>query len=297
MLTSDELRGIYVAIVTPFTEEDEVDVDGLRELVDFYISRGIHGIMTTGGNGEFPHLLPEERRMVLETVVDSVRGRVPVIACTSACSVKETVLYTKHAESAGADAAIVVQPYYFNLPGDRILEYYREVAGSTELPIVIYNNPGYTKNPIPPALMVKLLEMDKVIGLKQSEYDISQMVEIIRSAGDNVSIMTGIDSQLFPALCVGARGIFSTAACVIPERMVKLYETFVRGDTAGAFRMFMELQVINRFFEYDPGYVAPCKEALRMMGLPAGHVRSPLPSLSEKEGGELREAMIQLGLL
>lgn len=286
MLTSDELRGIHVAIVTPFTEKDEVDVDGLRELVDFYISRGIHGIMTTGGNGEFPHLLPEERRMVLETVVDSVRGRVPVIACTSACSVKEIVLYMKHAESAGADAAIVVQPYYFNLPGDRIFEYYREVAGSTDLPIVIYNNP------IPPALMVKLLEMEKVIGLKQSEYDISQLVEITRLVGDTASIMTGIDSQLYPALCLGAREIFSTAACVIPDRMVRRYETFVKGDTAGAFRMFMERQVLNRFFEYDQGYVAPCKGALRMMGLPAGHVRPPLSSLSEDERSELREAML-----
>lgn len=296
MLTPEGLKGIYVAIVTPFTEKDEVDVEGLEELVEFYISKGVHGIMTTGGNGEFPHLLPDERKIVLETVVESVKGRIPVIACTSACSVKETVVYTNHAEATGADAVIIVQPYYFNLSDDQILEYYRTVAGSTELPIVIYNNPGYTKNPISPALMVKLLEMENVIGLKQSEYDISQLVEIIRLAG-SASIMTGIDSQLYPALCIGARGIFSTAACVIPDRMVKLYETFVKGDTARAFRMFMEMQVLNRFFEYDPGYVAPCKEALGMMGLPAGHVRSPLPSLSENEKGELREAMMQLNLL
>ncbi|MDH7509306.1 MAG: 4-hydroxy-tetrahydrodipicolinate synthase [Methanomassiliicoccales archaeon] len=297
MLGVANLKGIFVAIVTPFTHGDEVDVEGLRKLVDFYIKNGIHGIMTTGGNGEFPHLLPEERKVVLEHVVDAVRGRIPVIACTTGCSVKETILYTKHADNAGADAAIIVQPYYFKLPPEQIFRYYEAVANSTEIPIVVYNNPGYTKNPIPPKLMTRILNIRNVIGLKQSEYDISQTIEIIRVMGDQVSVMTGIDSQLFPALCIGAKGIFSTAACVIPKQMVELYETFMRGDVRKALEIHMKLQTINRFFEYDPGYVAPCKEALRLMGLPAGHVRPPLPELSNEERVQLKEALVNLGVL
>ncbi|MEM2936800.1 MAG: dihydrodipicolinate synthase family protein, partial [Candidatus Bathyarchaeia archaeon] len=262
MLTAEKLRGIVPAMVTPFTLHDEVDVKGLKKLTNHLIECGVHGLMTTGGNGEFPHLLPDERRRVLEVVVDEANGRVPVIACTTACSTKETILYTKHAEDTGADAAIVVQPYYYKLPDDQIFEYYQRIAEGTDLPLVVYNNPGYTGNAIPPNLMVRILFLDGVIGLKQSEYDLSQTLEIIRQVGDKVSIMTGIDSQVFPILCIGGRGVFSTAACVVARQMVELYETFERGDIKGALKLHMKLQILNRFFEYDPGYVAPCKEAL-----------------------------------
>jgi 4-hydroxy-tetrahydrodipicolinate synthase len=206
VLTAEKLRGIVPAMVTPFTPDDEVDVEGLKKLTENLIECGIHGIMTTGGNGEFPHLLPDERRKVLEVVLDETNGRVPVIACTTACSTRETILYTKHARDTGADAAIVVQPYYYKLPDAQIFEYYQRIAAETDLPIVVYNNPGYTGNAIPPSLMVRILTLDGVIGLKQSEYDISQTLEIIRQVGYKVSIMTGIDSQVFPILCIGGRG-------------------------------------------------------------------------------------------
>jgi len=297
VLTAEKLRGIVPAMVTPFTPQDEVDVKGLKKLTNHLIECGVHGIMTTGGNGEFPHLLPDERRKVLEVVVDEANGRVPVIACTTACSTRETVLYTKHARDTGADAAIVVQPYYYKLPDAQILEYYQRIAEETDLPIVVYNNPEYTGNAIPPNLMVRILSLDGVIGLKQSEYDMSQTLEIIRRVGDKVSVMTGIDSQVFPVLCIGGRGAFSTAACVVARQMVELYETFEGGDVKGALKLHMKLQALNRFFEYDPGYVAPCKEALTMLGLPAGHVRSPLPRLTEQEKVQLKEALMELKLL
>ena len=222
MLTVERLKGIVAAVVTPFTIDDEIDIEALAKLVSYLVERGIHGIMTTGGNGEFPHLLPDERKEVLEVVVDSVKGRNPVIACTTRCSIKETLLYTKHAEDAGAEAAILVPPYYYKLPPDGLFKYYKTVAEGTELPLIVYNNPGYTKNPIPPKLMFKILSIRGVIGLKQSEYDISQTIEILRQMGEKVSIMTGIDSQLFPILCVGGRGIFSTAACRVRREMNEL---------------------------------------------------------------------------
>ena len=297
MLTAEKLKGIIAAVVTPFTSDDEFDQVGLEKLLRHLVENGVHGIMTTGGNGEFPHLLPDERKKVLQTTVDSVKGKVPVIACTTACSVKETILNTQHAENAGADAAILVPPYYYKLPPEQIYQYYKSIAEKTKLPIVVYNNPGYTGNPIPPKLSVQILAIKGVIGLKQSEYDISQMMEILRQTNEKVSILTGIDSQLFPALCVGGRGIFSTAACVVPRQMVRLYDTFNRGDIRTALRIKMELQILNRFFEYDPGYVAPCKEALRILGLPGGHVRAPLPSLTKEEKVQIKGAMVKLGLV
>ncbi len=297
MMKASDLRGVIAAIPTLFTPEDELDVEGLETLVNFCVDNGVHGIMTTGGNGEFPHLLPEERKQVLETTIETVNGRVPVIACTTACSTKETVLYTEHAETEGADAAIVVPPYYFNLPSEQIFEYYEDVARNTQLPIVVYNNPNYTKNPIPPELMERILDIEGMIGVKQSESNISQATEIIRTKGEEISVMTGIDSQFFPALCIGAKGIFSTASSVVPGLMVELYETFQEGEIMKALELHKELQALNRFFEYDPGYVAPCKEALSLMGMPSGHARAPLPSLSDKDREKIEDALIRLSVL
>ncbi|MEM2926200.1 MAG: 4-hydroxy-tetrahydrodipicolinate synthase [Candidatus Bathyarchaeia archaeon] len=296
-ISRETLEGIIPALVTPFTPNDEVDEAALRKLIRYVLENGVHGVMTTGGNGEFPHLLREERMKVLEVTVDEVDGRVPVIACTSACSVKEAVLLGKHAEDSGADALILVPPYYFKLPEESILDFYKRIAEQVTLPIVVYNNPAYTGHNIGPALMERLAEIPGVVGLKQSNPDLSQTLEIIRSLGNRISVLTGIDSQLFPVLSIGGRGVFSTAACVIPKQMVEVYEAFRRKEFEKALRLHMRIQVLNRFFEYEPGYVAPCKEALSMIGLPCGAVRAPLPPLKEKERKELREALKYVELI
>lgn len=296
-VSRETLEGVIPALVTPFTRDDEVDEKALRRLIRYVLENGVHGVMTTGGNGEFPHLLMEERRRVLEVSVDEVNGRVPLIACTSACSVKEAVSLGRHAEDSGADALILVPPYYFKLPEESILDFYRRIAEAVELPMIVYNNPAYTGHNISPALMGRIAEIPGIVGLKQSNPDISQTLEIVRSLGGRISVLTGIDSQLFPVLSIGGRGVFSTAACVMPRQMVELYEAFKRGDFEEARRLHMRIQVLNRFFEYEPGYVAPCKEALAILGLPCGTVRAPLPSLKERERGELREALRLVGLL
>lgn len=297
MLKASDLKGIIPALITPFDEREELSLEPLKKLVNHLIECGVHGVMTTGGNGEFPHLLPDERKRVLEVVVEEVNGRVPVIACTSACSVKEVVEYSKHALDVGADAVIITPPYYFKLPPHSIKEHYERVAESVDIPIVVYNNPEYTGNNIDPKLMREISEIDGVIGLKQSNYDISETIEIIRLVGDRISVLTGIDSQLYPTLCVGGKGIFSTAACIVPREMVKLYDEFINGRVEEAFKIHLKLQVLNRLLEYDPGYVAPCKEALNLMGFNCGPVRAPLPKLSEDELKELKHALRSLGLI
>jgi 4-hydroxy-tetrahydrodipicolinate synthase len=145
--------------------------------------------------------------------------------------------------------------------------------------------------------MARLADIPGIVGLKQSNYDISQTLEIIRLVGDRIAVLTGIDSQLLPVMSIGGCGIFSTAACVIPREMVAIYEAVKQGDIAKASEIQRQIQILNRFFEYDPGYVAPCKEALEMLGLRVGRVRMPLPSLTEMQRSELQKALRQLGLL
>lgn len=297
MLTKSELRGVVVAIVTPFTEDEKLDKESLKRITNYLLGKGVHGIMTTGGTGEGPHLLREERKAVTQVVVETVRGQIPVIAGTAACSTMETILLTKDAAEVGADAAIVTPPFYFTLPDNCLYEHYERLAASVDIPVIIYNNPLYTGNNLQPELIAKLTDIDGIIGLKQSNADLGQLVEVIRLVGNKISILTGIDSQFYPSLCAGSKGIFSTAAGVVPQQMVDLFNAFVKGNHQAASAIHMKLQSLNRFFEYDPGYVAPCKEALKMLGLPAGPVRQPLPHLTEQHKTQIRQALSNLGLL
>ena len=167
--------GVIAAIVTPFDEAGRVDASALRTITNYLIDGGVHGIMTTGGTGEFPHLLPQERRLVTQTVVQEAAGRVPVIAGTAACSTRETILLTNDAAEAGANAAIITAPYYFPLPENALHDHYTEVARATRFPIVVYNNPSYTGNNLSPALIARLSNLEHIIGLKQSNADMGQL--------------------------------------------------------------------------------------------------------------------------
>ena len=231
-----------------------------------------------------------------EIVAAEAAGAVPVYAGTAACSTWEAVALMEDAADAGADAAILTPPFYFRIPDAELYRHFEDVAGAGMLPVVVYNNPLYTGNALSPGLIASLMEVDNVIGLKQSEDDLGQLVEAMRlSAGTGRSLLTGIDSQFYAALSVGARGIYSTAAAIVPAEMVRLWDLVQAGDHARALAQHQRLQPLNRFLEYDPGYVSPTKEALTMMGLDCGPVRRPLPDFPAAERGALREALALLG--
>jgi 4-hydroxy-tetrahydrodipicolinate synthase len=296
-----ELRGIVSAIATPFDEALDVDYAAVAELASRVVSAGVHGIMATGGTGEFPHLEPDERLGVVRTIVQAVGGQVPVIAGTAACDLRQTLRLAEQAADAGADAVISVPPYYFPLPDAALADYFTRLSEGSALPLFIYNNPLYTGNPLSPQLLVELLELPNVVGIKQSEADLGQLVEIIHQVhvvrGLRRGLFTGIDSQLTGALASGADGIFSTAAGIVPRQMVELFDASERGDFADARSRQLQLQPLNRFLEYDPGYVAPAKEALAMIGLDVGQPRPPLPRLSDEQRLQLRQALLAVGAI
>jgi 4-hydroxy-tetrahydrodipicolinate synthase len=289
-------KGVIPAIPTPFTADGRsVDEAALRRVVRHVVEAGVHGIMTTGGTGEFPHLSRDERRFVTEVVVSEVSGAVPVYAGTAACSTWEAIAFGEDAAAAGADAAILTPPFYFRIPDEQLYGHFADVAGSAALPVVVYNNPLYTGINLSPALIASLMEVPGVVGLKQSNDDLGQLVEALRlSEASDRSLCTGIDSQFYAALCVGARGIFSTAAAIVPAALVRLQHLVQEGDHEAALEQHRRLQPLNRFLEYDPGYVSPTKEALRMLGLDCGPVRRPLPDFPEAERSALREAVVSL---
>jgi 4-hydroxy-tetrahydrodipicolinate synthase len=296
-MEAKDLKGVIAAIATPFDGKEKVDISGLKKLVKYAVDGGVHGIMTTGGTGEFPHLQREEKKLITGTVVEAVNERALVIAGTAACSTIEAISLCEDAKKVGADAVILTPPYYFKLPDESLFGHFRDVARNVKLPVVVYNNPLYTGNNLSPELIARISKLNGIIGLKQSNPDLGQLVEVVRTARKGFSVLTGIDSQFYPALCTGAKGIFSTAACVVPRMMVGIYDAFQNGKHPEAFSQHMKLQTLNRFLEYDPGYVAPCKEALKMMGLPSGPVRRPLPSLTSTQMKDLKAALKELGLI
>ena len=292
-----DLIGVIAAIVTPFTANDRLDLKGLEKIVGFLIENGVHGIMAVGGTGEFPHLLREEKKDVVSEIVRTVNNRIPVIAGTAACSTREVILLSQDAQESGATAVIATPPYYFRLPERSIIDYYKAVVKNIDIPLVVYNNPLYTGNTISPDGISELLKTNKIIGLKQSNTDIGQLVEVIRLSPKESNICTGIDSQFYPALGIGAKGIYSTAATVIPAQMVNLYNLFIEKKYPEALALHFRLQTLNKYLEYDPGYVAPCKEALNLLGLPGGSVRAPLPELTGEEKAGIKQALKEIGLL
>jgi 4-hydroxy-tetrahydrodipicolinate synthase len=294
----NQLRGVVPAIVTPFDSNDSLNLKAADQLVTSLIDHGVHGIMTTGGTGEFPHLDRTERLELTRRVVEAVGGRVPVITGTAGCSTREVLFLCDDAAQAGANAVIVVPPYYFPLSEKAIASFFGTVADRSALPIFLYNNPLYTGNGMRPGLIADIIEHPRIVGLKQSSADLGELVEVIHEVrvvrGLSKSICTGIDSQLSAALAVGADGIFSTAACLVPQLMVSLFDLAASNDTAKAADLQMKLQPLNRFLEYDPGYVAPAKEGLGILGIDVGQPRHPLPSLTGDEIERLRAALTQL---
>ena len=297
MLTADTLRGVYSAIVTPFKRDETIDEQALRKQTEYVVENGCHAIMSTGGTGEFPHMWREERKDANAIVIDQAAGRVPIIAGTAGCSTREAVFLAQDAQEAGAAAVILTPTYYFKIPEDGLKQHFFDVADSVDVPVVAYNNPLYTGNPMSPSLIADILQHPRIVGTKQSQDDMGHLVETLRLVGDAASINTGIDSQFYPALCVGARGIFSTASCVIPRQMVEIYDHFMAGRHQEARDLHMKVQVLNRFLEYDPGYVAPAKEALALLGIPCGEARKPLPPLTDKERAGVKKALKELGML
>jgi 4-hydroxy-tetrahydrodipicolinate synthase len=297
MLDAHTLQGVYAAIVTPFDANEEVDEAALRQVVEYVIDGGCHGILCCGGTGEFPHLLREEKTRVVRVVVEEAAGRVPVVAGTSACSTREALILSREAAEAGADAVMVTPPYYFRLPDDALFLHYAQLSENLDIPIVVYNTPLYTGNNLSPDLMARLASLPGIIGVKQSNADLGQLVEAIRLCGDQVSIFTGIDSQFLPSLSVGARGIFSTAATVAPRQMRQIWDLWQAGRIGDASRLQLKMQPLNRFLEYDPGYVSPAKTALNLMGIQVGQPRRPMLRLTTAEEVSLQIALAELGLV
>ncbi|MFP9193069.1 dihydrodipicolinate synthase family protein [Natronosalvus vescus] len=290
------IHGVVPPTVTAFHDDESVDYETTAAHARFVVDGGTHGVFPLGTNGEFPLLTPDERKGVVEAVVDEIDGDVPVIAGVGAPSTRETVDHATHAESVGADGLVVVTPYYYPLDHDAYLEHYRRVAEATSLPIYIYHIPSKTGNSIPRTTLDELVEIDSVVGLKDSSKDVPWLAQSI-DAHPEMTFLAGSDSLLFTGLEIGCSGMVSAVANVFPELVVDLYEAYDEGDEARARALQSRVYDVRDALKVGGAYMSGVKTALQLRGFDAGPLRSPLRLKDEASAAELEAELEALELL
>ena len=286
--------GAATAIVTPF-KNGEVDYDMYGTLIDWQIEQGIDAIVTVGTTGEGPTLTHEEHREVIRYCVEKVAHRVPVIAGTGSNCTEEAIGLTKFAAQVGADAALLVTPYYNKATQAGLVASFTAVADAADLPCVLYNVPGRTGCNIQPATVAKLAEHPMICAVKEASGNISQVAQIAALAGDKIDIYSGNDDQVVPIMALGGKGVISVLSNVAPAATVEMCRRMLAGDVAGARELQLKyLPLIDALFcEVNP---IPVKAAMAAMGYGENSLRLPLtcmePAHEERLLGCMRDLRI-----
>ena len=286
------LEGVFVPHITPFQRNGEINEDALRRCVRFWVEGGLSGLVPCGSNGEAPYLLKEERKRVIEIVVDEANGKVPVVAGTGAISTRETIQLTKDAKSIGVNAALVVTPFYYKHSSKEIYDHYSTVIEAVDLPILIYNVPKFTGFSLEPSVVYELVsEYDGVVGIKDSSGNLGQIAELTRLVGDKVSVLAGTADVIFPTLMLGGKGAVIAVANVTPGLCSALYEAFEEGKFEDSSKLQRRISYINEVLIKRHNQLSAIKEALNMKGLPGGYPRKPTALLEKNEKDEIKEIL------
>jgi len=287
-----KLDGIFVPHVTPFTRDGDLNEEALRTCVGFWVESGASGLVPCGSNGEAPYLSREERKKVIEAVLDEVNGKVSVIAGTGSMGTRETIQLTKDAKDLGVDAALIVTPFYFRLSRREIYEHYKAVLEAVDIPVILYSVPKFTGFSLEPSVIYQLAsEYENVVGVKDSGGSIDAITETTRLIGDEISVLAGTADIALPTLMVGGRGAVIAVANVFPEMCSSMYQAFRRGDYEEASKLQRRISYLNELLVKKHNQLSAIKEALRIRGLPSGYPRRPALMLEGEEKKEIENVI------
>jgi 4-hydroxy-tetrahydrodipicolinate synthase len=290
-------KGAGVAIVTPFHEDGSIHFEKFAQLVEDQIAGGTDAIIVCGTTGESSTLTHEEHLEMIRFCVETVKGRVPVVAGTGSNCTETAVYLSKEAQKYGADALLLVTPYYNKATQNGLYAHYKKVADSVELPIILYNVPSRTGCNILPQTAVRLCtEVENIVGIKEASGNISQIAKLQSLADGKVDVYSGNDDQIVPILSLGGKGVISVLSNVAPRQTHDICQKFFEGDVEGS--MKEQLRAINLcdalFCEVNP---IPVKAALNLMGKEVGPARMPLSEMEPQNVERLRKAMEEYGIL
>lgn len=290
-------KGAGVAIVTPFTQDDKVNFEELGKMIDFQIAGGTDAIIICGTTGESSTLTHEEHDECIKFAVEHTAGRVPVIACTGSNSTAEAIRLSTHAQNNGADALLLVTPYYNKATQKGLIQHYTAIANSVDLPIILYNVPSRTGVNILPQTAVTLAKNVKnIVAVKEASGNISQVAELAALADGCIDIYSGNDDQVVPLLSLGGVGVISVLSNVMPKLTHDMVMSYLNGDVKLSRQLQLSVMNLNKalFCEVNP---IPVKEALNMMGWNAGAVRSPLCEMEPQHKELLRKELAAMKLI
>lgn len=291
--------GSGVAIITPMKDNatQDVNYDKLEELISFHVDNGTDAIIIAGTTGEGATLTMEEHRKVIKSAVEFTKGRIPVVAGTGSNCTKTAIQLTKEAEEDGADAALIVTPYYNKATQEGLYRHYSQIADETKLPIILYNVPGRTGCNILPETVARLFkDKENIVGLKEATGNMAQASLNMYLTDGKLEMYSGEDGLITPLMSIGAVGVISVIANIAPAQTHELCQSFLDGDVARSRELQMKsLPLVDALFsEVNP---IPVKKALNLMGMEVGSLRSPLCEMSAEKAKILEQEMRNFGLL
>lgn len=287
-------QGSIVALVTPFSN-GKVDEKKLEELVEFHISNGTDAIVPCGTTGESPTLNHDEDIFVTKRVVDIVNKRVPVIAGTGSNNFEEALSLTKAAKENGADGCLVVTPYYNRPTQEGLYQHYKKLAESVNLPMVMYNVPTRTGVDLQPDTVVRLSKVSNIVAVKEATGNVANAMKILAMAPD-FTVLSGDDSMTVPMMSIGAKGLISVVANIVPKEMHQMTSAALKGDFAEAKRLHYKYFKLIQAMGYETNPI-PVKTALHLMGMITEEIRLPLVQMSEGAKAKLTEVMKEYKLI
>ena len=288
--------GAGVAIVTPFNADGSVNYDSLRNMLEYQVENGTDAIIICGTTGEASTLTDEEQISVVKFAVDVINKRIPVIAGAGSNDTAHGVQLCKKCEEVGADGLLIVTPYYNKTTQKGLVKYYEAMAGSVNIPVIVYSVAGRTGLNIKPETVAEIAKIDNVVAIKEASGDLSQVAKIANLCGDKIAIYSGNDDQITPLLSLGGKGVISVWSNVAPKQVHDTVQSFMDGDIAKATKMQLEaIDLIGALFsEVNP---IPVKAAMSILGYKAGPMRAPLTECSDEHKEGLKKAMKEYGIL
>ena len=290
-------KGAGVAIVTPFHEDGSVNYEKLKELIDWQIANGTDAIIICGTTGESATLSEAEHEDVVRFAIRAVDHRVPIIAGTGSNATDTAIMLSKAAEADGADALLLVTPYYNKATQNGLFAHYKAISDEVNIPMIVYTVPSRTGTNVLPATMARMArEIEHVAAIKEASGNISQIAQLAALVGDTCDIYSGNDDQIIPIMALGGKGVISVLSNIAPQQTHDICQAYFDGDTAKAAKLQLDaIDLIGSLFcEVNP---IPVKTAMNMMGMEVGPLRMPLTPMEEKNAERLRASMSAYGLL
>lgn len=298
MFSIDDLKGVIPPIITPVDENEKVDEEGLKRVIDYVLEGGVHGIFVLGSNGEFYALDEASQKKAVEITVAHVGKRVPVYAGIGAITTSACIKTAQMAEAAGADAVTLLTPMFINPNEEEMLHHFKAVADAIKIPVILYNNPGKTTNNISPALLRKLAQIENIIGVKNTSLDFAQTIEYIRVTEDisSFKVLSGTDYYIYGTLAYGGVGCVAGTANVAPKLVVSIYEKYMAGDLKGAMEDQYKLIPLRNTYSYG-SFPVVMKDCMNLLGLKVGHPIKPIDHCNESRMNDIRKVLVDLDLI